>query len=166
MRSYADRDGPATRQEIINTLQREPGLTKSQLCRRLQLSWGTISHHVALLEESRLVLRKPLHGRRRLFLPSVSEATVVLHELARNPLVPPLLAHVRETPGIGIQALAKSMSVNRRIIRRHLDLLIKSGLMAQTRDYRPRFYLIEQGRANGIIEMAAGNDPKRPSNAL
>ncbi len=154
MRSYADRDGPATRQEIINTLQREPGLTKSQLCRRLQLSWGTVSHHVALLEKNHVIARKPLRGRRRLFLPNVPEATVVLHELARNPLVPCLLVRVRENPGIGIQALAVSLSVNRRIIRRHLDLLIESGLLAQTRDYRPAFYLIEQGRANGIIELA------------
>lgn len=154
MRSYADRDGPATRKEILNTLQREPGLTKSQLCRRLQLSWGTVSHHVSILEESRAILRKPLHGRRRLFLPNISEETVVRHELARNPLVPPLLSNVRENPGIGIQALAASLSVDRRVIRRHLDLLIASGLMAQTRHYRPRFYLVEQGRANGIIDLA------------
>lgn len=154
MRSYADRDGPATRQEIINTLQREPGLTKSQLCRRLQLSWGTISHHIAILEQDRALVRKRVLGSRRLFLPNVSEDTAVLHELARNPLVPPLLASVRENPGIGIQALAASLSVNRRVIRRHLNLLIESGLMAQTRHYRPRFYLVEQRRANGIIDLA------------
>lgn len=160
MRSYADRDGPATRQEILNTLQREPGLTKSQLCRRLQLSWGTISHHVSLLEANRLVARKPLHGRRRLFLPGTAEDAVAVHDLARSPLIPSLLTRVRENPGIGIQALATQLSVDRRLIRRNLDLLIESGLLAQTSHYRPKFYLIEQARANGIIALAS--QPEEP----
>lgn len=166
MRNYADRDGPATRQEILNTLQREPGLTKSQLCRLLQLSWGTISHHVALLEEDRLVVRKPLHGRRRLFLPTMAEDAVAFHSLARTPLIPRLLAQVRERPGIGIQALATHLSVDRRLIRRNLDLLIESGLLAQTGDYRPKFYLVEQTRANGIIALAMRSEERRPGSGM
>lgn len=154
MIDYADRDGPATRREIVNTLRHAPGLTKSQLCRRLQLSWGTISHHVAVLEDARAIVRRRVRGRRRLFLPEVASDAVALHDLALTPLVPPILARVRESPGIGVQALATAISVDRRVIRRHLDLLIESGLLAQTRDYRPRFYLVEQKQAEAILQMA------------
>lgn len=154
MRTYADRDGPATRHEILNTLRQEPGLTKSQLCRLLQLSWGTISHHVRLLEGSGQLVRRSVHGRRRLFVPTASEESVLRAHLARDPLMPQLLAHLRENPGVGIQAMATTLSMDRRIIRRHLDRLIASGYVAQTRDYRPRFFVIEQQRADGVIDLA------------
>jgi DNA-binding MarR family transcriptional regulator len=154
MRAYADRDGPATRREILNTLRQEPGLTKSQLCSFLQLSWGTISHHVRLLEATGEVVRRSVQGRRRLFTPSLSEESILRAHLARDPWVPRLLAHLRENPGSGIQAMAASLELDRRIVRRHLDRLIASGYVAQTRDYRPQFFVIEQQRANGVIELA------------
>lgn len=167
MIDYADRDGPATRREILNTLRHVPGLTKSQLCRRLKLSWGTISHHVAVLEQARAIVRRGVRGRRRLFLPDVASEAVGMHDLALTPLVPPILARVRESPGIGIQALATAFSVDRRVIRRHLDLLIDSGLLAQTRDYRPRFYLVEQKHAEAILQLARRPEhgPDRPDHA-
>lgn len=158
MRPYQDRNGPGTRLEIINTLRHEPGFTKSQLCRFLGLSWGTISHHVRLLEGEGAIVGRALHGRRRLFVAHTRPDDMVNTQLARNPIVPRLLDLLDGTPGVGIQALAGELSVDRRIVRRNLDVLIDAGLVQQTRDYHPRFFVAERQRALSIIAEGTPTD--------
>lgn len=154
MRRHEDRNGPATRREILTTLQHEPGLTKSQLCRRLQLSWGTVSHHVRLLEATGTLFRRSMLGRSRLFLATSASEDLALGQLARHPWMPRLLDQLAQQPGVGIQALARSLELDRRTVRRHLDVLIETGLVAQTQDYRPQFYVIEQTRARQIVSVS------------
>ena len=155
MRLPAQRNGPATRQEICNALAHEPGLTKAQLCRLLDLSWGTIAHHVRRLDLDGVLVRRTVRHRTRFFL--VRDASLDVHPLSFEPLVAPLLDAVVRNPGIAIRELSAAMSVDRRTIRRHLDLLIDSGLVAQTRDYRPRFFVVERERASRLI-----GDMQRP----
>lgn len=152
MKGYAERNGPRTRDEVVNALRREPGLTKTQLCRLLDLSWGTISHHVRLLEAGGIIERRTLRRRARFFLRGTPAETIATSPIAHDALAAPILQAVVENPGIGIRHLAATMSVDRRAIRRHLDLLIDSGLVAQTRTYRPQFFVVEQGRANDLLE--------------
>lgn len=160
MRGPFDRNGPATRREILTTLQHEPGLTKSQLCRALDLSWGTVSHHVRLLERTGALVRRRLFGRDRLFLPDVTGDDMALGQLARHAGVTRLLDLLAQRPGVGIQALALTLDVDRRMVRRHLDLLIENGLVAQTPDYRPRFFVIEQTRVQQILVRARAGGPR------
>lgn len=154
MRTHADRNGPRTRQEILNSLQAEPGLTKSQLCRLLDLSWSTISHHVRLLEAQQSIERRILWGRTRWFVQGTSRERIEMSPIARNHIATCLLFAVVQNPGIGIRALSTSLSIDRRAIRRHLDLLIDAGLVAQTTAYRPQFFVIERARATTLIEEA------------
>lgn len=154
MRQYKDRNGPATRLEMVNALRHEPGLTKSQLCRFLGLSWGTISHHVRRLEAEGFIVRRAMYGRRRLFVADTAPDHMVTSQLARNPVITRLLNRLDETPCIGVQALARGLAVDRRIVRRNLDLLIDVGLVQQTRDYHPRFFVSERQRALAIIAQA------------
>ena len=151
MRRLEDRNGPATRREILTTLRHQPGLTKSQVCRALDLSWGTVSHHVRVLLGSGALIRRTLLGRSRLFLGSSAGEDLAFDQLARHPWMPRLLDQLAQQPGVGIQALARGLDLDRRIVRRHLDVLIASGLVAQTQDYRPQFYVIEQTRVREIL---------------
>lgn len=159
MRQPSERNGPATRQEIVHTLRHEPGLTKSQLCRFLGLSWGTISHHMRRLEKEGFVVRKMIYGRRRLFVADTRPDEMVTSQLVRNPVISQLLDCLDENPGIGVQALARALSVDRRKIRRHLDRVIDVGLVQQTRDYHPRFFVSERQRALAIVARAKQCEP-------
>ena len=153
-----DRNGPATRQEILNAVRHHPGLTKSQLCRVLALSWGTISHHVKRLEEEGLLARIRVRHRLRCFLRPVGP--LAQNPLAYEPLLVPILQTVADTPGIGIRDLVTSVEASRHTIRRHLDLLIASGLVAQTRAYRPQFFVIEQSRARQLLQQLTPQDQR------
>jgi predicted transcriptional regulator len=159
MRGYAERNGPLTREEIVNALRNEPGLTKSQICRLLDLSWGTISHHARLLEAQGRIERRAIRHRTRFFAQGMQADRLTSNPAAHDPLAAPLLEAVVANPGIGIRDLAASLSVDRRAIRRHLDLLIESGLVAQTRAYRPQFFVIEQALANELIGKLRRRDP-------
>lgn len=152
MKGYAQRNGPLTRDEIVNALHREPGLTKTQLCQLLDLSWGTISHHVRLLEADGIVERRILRHRARLFTRGTPADKIAASPVVHDPLAAPILQAVVTNPGIGIRHLAARMSVDRRAIRRHLDLLIDSGLVAQTRAYRPQFFVVERARVHELLE--------------
>ncbi len=162
MRMPADRNGPATRHEIVNTLRHEPGITKSQLCRRLGLAWGTISHHVQLLETTGVVERQRINGRKRLFLAGLSREEQAWSQLVRSLVVPELVRRIEAQPGIGIHDLANALRLNRRLVRRNLDRLIESGLVGQTTDYRPRFFVVERQRALQLVLEAQSNGPLAP----
>lgn len=152
MKGYAERNGPLTRDEIVNALRLEPGLTKTQMCQLLDLSWGTISHHVRLLEAAGRIERRTLRRRTRWFAQGTPAARIATSPIIHDALAVPILQAIVDNPGIAIRHLAASMSVDRRAIRRHLDLLIDSGLVAQTRAYRPQFFVVEQGRVNELLD--------------
>ena len=161
MRLPTDRNGPATRQEVLTTLRHHPGLTKSQLCRSLDLAWGTITHHVRVLEASGLLEQHRIHGKRRLFLAGLSTEQRNWSVLVASGVVPELLRRIEAEPGIGIIELATALRLNRRFVRRNLDLLIESGLVAQTTDYRPRFFVVERQRALQLVQESFR--PRPPS---
>lgn len=163
MRPGRIRDGPATRQAILTVLGEDPGLTKSQLCRRIGLAWGTVSHHLRTLEAEAAVVRRHLLGRTRLFPAGLAEGAALQHVLASSPLLPALLASVHKDPGVGVQDLARALGVNRHGIRSGLGVLMESGLVARTHDYRPRFFVVEAGRAEGVIELAAAKAAGTPA---
>lgn len=159
-KTAAERNGPETRKEILNLLGHEPGLTKSQICKRLGLAWGTVSHHTRVLEREALLQRKRLLGFNRLYGREARGLEASLMPLLRESLVPHLLERVAGSPGIGIQALAKELNLGRKIVRRQLEALVETGLMERSEDYRPKFFLLEKGRQ--FVEGPEGQGPARP----
>jgi predicted transcriptional regulator len=141
-RRYEDRNGPATRQEIVNLLSRQPGLNKSQLCRALGLAWGTVAHHVRLLEAEKRIVRQDLGGRKHLFVPGTQPQELALMVLLRQEPANRILDLLQDHPGLGIQDLSRSMSLSRKIVRRFLFSLERMGLVQRAVAYRPTFYRV------------------------
>lgn len=146
-RLASQRNGPATRAEILNLLRHEPGLTKTQVCRRLGLGWGTVSHHIRVMERERQVVQRRFLGFNRIYWSQARSPELSLMPLLRDSLVPHLLERIQRSPGIGIQALSKELSLGRKVVRRQLLALVESGLLQRSEHYRPRFYLREEGAA-------------------
>lgn len=157
----AERNGPQTRKEILNLLRLEPGLTKTQVCRRLDLGWGTVSYHLRVLERDRQITQRRFLGFNRIYTPAARSPEAALMPLLRESIVPHLLERVHESPGIGIQALSRELSLGRKVVRRHLLALVQNGLVERSSHYRPKFYIREDGLdlVRQSIPWLHGSDP-------
>lgn len=164
MRTAAERNGPETRREILNLLRSEPGLTKSQVCRRLNLAWGTVSHHTRVLEREGLLVRRRVFGFNRYYTGETRGPELQLMPLLRESLVPYLLQRVEANPGIGIQALSRELGLGRKVVRRQLESMVEAGLLERSEDYRPKFFLLERGRmvAAGLEPLQANPEVRPP----
>lgn len=164
MRTAAERNGPETRREILNLLRSEPGLTKSQVCRRLNLAWGTVSHHTRVLERDGALARRRILGFNRYYTSDARGPELQLMPLLRESLVPYLLQRVEATPGIGIQKLSRELGLGRKVIRRQLESMVEAGLVERSSDYRPKFFVLERGRlvAAGLEPVQAKLEPDAP----
>jgi DNA-binding transcriptional ArsR family regulator len=163
-RSYQDRNGPRTREEILNLLRKEPGLTKTQLCRKLDLAWGTIYYHLRLLRDDRELVERSAWGRRRFYTMDTPSPEALLLPLLRDVTVPQILAAVSESPGIGIGDLSEHLALSRKVVRRHLAALVRSGILTRTPQFRAQYFLSEryqaQGGARSLGSPEAGLTPK------
>ena len=145
VRMYVDRNGPATRQEILNALEANPGLTKTQLCRQLGLAWGTISHHVRVLEQEGDLVKRRLHGWSRLYIPATPSAEMALMPLLREETVPRILSMLSAKPGLNIKDLTLELSESRKVLRRCLKMMVEAGALERRGNHRPKFYVAGPG---------------------
>jgi DNA-binding IclR family transcriptional regulator len=141
--------GPTTRHEILNTLRHEPGLTKSQLCRRLDLSWSSVWHHVHRLEEEGQVIRKNLYGWTGLYAASTPRLEMLLLPLLRDAAALSILGILREHPGSRIQDMARRSPLSRKQIRRRLGYLHAAGLVDRSDEFQAKFRVRDD-----VLEMA------------
>lgn len=164
-RRLADRNGPATRRAILGRLRDDPGLTKSQVCRSLGLAWGTVSHHVRILEREQALVRRTVLGFSRLYAAGSRGPEASLLPLLRETIVPRLLQRIGSNPGVGIQALSREMALGRKVVRRKLEAMVELGLLERSPDYRPKFFVLDKGRrlAEGPPDDAPGGEgPAEP----
>ena len=144
-RSYEERNGPATRQEILNTIRHRQGLTKSQLCREVNLAWSTLSHHLRVLEREGKLVRKRVFGWRRIYTVEAEGPELSLIPLLReSSIVPRIVAVVKGNPGMGIQAISRQLSIGRKTAKRHLDGLVAAQVLSRSDDYHPKFFVTGQ----------------------
>lgn len=148
VRLYSERDGPKTRAEILNAVATTPGLTKSQLCRKIGLAWSTISHHIRVLESDGRLMRREIHGWTRMYVSSTPTLEMELMPLLRDNFIPQLLQELERRPGIGIQTLSATFGISRKVIRRQLNALVSAGAVSKTATYRPKYFVAE--RVNGV----------------
>lgn len=133
------RDGPAVRREILNALRHEPGLTKSQLCRRLNLSWGGVWHHVRRLESEGELIQKNLYGWTGLFAASTPRLEMLLFPLLRDDASLSILAILRDTPWLRVQDVTKLSRLSRKQVRRRLGFLHAAGILDRSEEVQARF---------------------------
>jgi predicted transcriptional regulator len=144
VRQYKDRDGPRTREEILNIIRLSPGLTKTEIKQSVGLAWGTIYYHLRVLQSEKQLVAKRYLGRTRIYTSDATEE-IRLMPLMRLSLATDLVERVRQSPGIGIQALSAQLGISRKTIRRHLFQLVDSGMLQKSSHYRPRFYTKQRG---------------------
>jgi predicted transcriptional regulator len=159
VRAYQDRNGPRTRQEILTLLRAEPGLTKTQLCSRLDLAWGTIHYHLRLLREEQEIVERSAWGRRRFYTADTPTPEALLLPLLRDGTAPQIISAVHESPGIGIGGLSHRLAMSRKVVRRHLSALVGTGVLEKTPQFRARYFVSPRYHARGGAGEDAGLEP-------
>lgn len=129
------------RDALLQAIQTEPGLSVTDLRKRVDAGWGTTVYHLSVLERSRHVSSVALGRHRRFFAVGLIDASerskwaMLQHPRARN-----LYRIVQENPGIIQRELASRVALKRPVASWHLKRLEREGLVRRERDGRRVLY--------------------------
>lgn len=117
------------RARIVAMVQEHPGITFSELARRLDIAAGQLTHHARMLEKAGIVFSTADGQTRRFFhvAHGRSEAVAPLGERA--------VALVRERPRHASE-LARELGVSRQALHYHLKQLVADGRLVARPDGR------------------------------
>lgn len=150
-------NGDATRRRILDAVGREPGIHKSELCRRLELGWGTVSYHLDVLCRDERVRILEDGREARIFDGDLPENQMVWIASLREELGQSLVARLQELPGSRLKELATSLGASRKVVRRHLDRLHEGGLVTAQGEHHPR-YSLRRGVWRRLSELGLVQD--------
>lgn len=137
----APRAGAQTRREILALVAADPGIHKSDLCRTLALSWGSISHHVAVLQRAG-DLRVQALGRKSLLFPaSVGDDEWTALSALRDDRASAVVELLRARPRLRLAELREVLELDAKKLRRILLRLERAKVVRKLGSARPQFCL-------------------------
>lgn len=134
-----------TRGMILGYLMVHPGDTYSHLKRNLQLSNGTLSYHLVVLEREG-ILRAQTYGVHKRFFPigvRVPEDGGGLHEVQMR-----MLGAIREVPGLAVKDIAGALGITSQHALYHIRGLAARGLVRLERKGVRLRCFPDEGRAS------------------
>lgn len=129
------------RLRILSAIHDRPGTSISELCARLASQWGTVHHHLQVLEAERLI-RGIVEGRsHRYFLPGTPPDEAARIALLRRARILMVARAVALQPGVIQRDVTRIAGVSRKMFRTYVELLAQSGLLQEVRQSgRCRYY--------------------------
>jgi len=135
--------GEPVRKRILELVHGRQGMSKSEIARALEVSWGTVSYHLHILERDRLVYRCR-QERRDMFLPA--RPAQMPTPSAEEP-VERIRSLLRKESSINIYDLCARLNLERKVVRRHLRYMEAERLI---RIQRAQVQLLPTGKAEGL----------------
>ncbi len=128
-----------TRKQVLQAVHSRPGINKTELMKRSGLSWGTVGHHLRMLERDGLInlvrVGRTLHAAPVSFTRGIARAPVLTCPDARR-ILSILIA---EPFARGATDLGRVLGMTRKQVRRHLYELVAEGLAENDGAYHPRY---------------------------
>lgn len=125
------------REAIFQAIRAAPGISASDLAKKVGVSWGTTIYHLDVLEQNRMVtsLREGRH--RRYFenganLAASKQAVAIL----QNPVTAGVVETVKRAPGATQKELAGATGMSPQALHWHLARLVGAGLVRKERHGR------------------------------
>ncbi len=137
-------------------MEQQPGIHKSALCRSIELGWGTVSHHLRVLEQTKQIQMVTMAREVHVFPSGVPEQHMRWLATLRQGAGGAIVGALRGHPGAGLKELSEALGASRKVIRRHLTLLDEQGLVRQDGNHRPRYSLTS--RIDSVWSQLAGED--------
>lgn len=130
------------RDDILEAVQTEPGISASELGRRLSCGWGTLVYHLTVLERMQLLSSQREGRHKRFFVQGrINYSDKEAVGLLANPAARTILDAVRETPGIIQRDLGRRLGLTAGTIAWHVERLSAAGLVVKEQDGRVvRYY--------------------------
>lgn len=136
--AFVVEEPPRTSSLVLREVDVNPGIFKSELCRRLGLGWGTVSHHVQRLHASDALVIEIVAGKVCLFprdTPQEQRLRLVASMRSER-----FLSYLEAGP-ITVPALCEASGLTRRVVQRKMDELLRAGLVDRNGRYRPVYRL-------------------------
>jgi predicted transcriptional regulator len=130
------------RGQIYGYLVVHPGDNYTTIKRNLDLTNGTLTYHLDVLEREGYI-KSQLRGTRRFYYPK--EAKMPDNGTGFPAIKEDIIMRVEETPGITVSDLASLVGVSRQLTNYHLRALIREGyVQVERRGMRFRCFPVEQ----------------------
>lgn len=123
-----------TREAMLTRIRENPGITALALKEQCGVGWGTLYHHLHVLERTDRAM-SVLQGRRRVMFPKTDDADEERErEIAVRSILHGKTAHavyevVRLQPGVNIESIAARTGASLRAIYYHVKRLVDAGLV-------------------------------------
>jgi predicted ArsR family transcriptional regulator len=136
----SERDGNLRRRELLELIQRHPGINTSALAKALDISWNTCQYHLGKLRIGKKVKRVRSGKEIHFFLPEAKTSAALASGLRRR-----LLGLLVCTQHVGITEAARGLSHSTKVIRLHLQVLERNGLATHGDQYHKRYVATKAG---------------------
>lgn len=124
----------AVRELIFGAIRARPGISASDLAKLANVSWGTTTYHLEVLEQNRMVssLRKGRH--RRYFENGADLATSKdVVALLQNPVTASIAQQICNVPGATQKDLARATGMTPQALHWHIVRLCGAGIVRKER---------------------------------
>lgn len=140
------------RAAIYRLIQKEAGISTKDIAERLELAWGTVTHHLTKLEKRRFVVSKKYGKYRRYFANGEGgtehkDAVAVL----RLDRTGDIAALIRQQPGLTQKAVSQALGVSSSTILWHVKRLEDVRLIRKVREGKLVRYFPADGAAGATI---------------
>lgn len=133
------------RGQIYGYLVVHPGDNYTTIKKNLDLTNGTLTYHLDVLEREGFI-KSQLRGTRRFYYPK--EAKMPDNGTGFPAIKDDIITRVEETPGITVRDLAALIGVSRQLTNYHLRALIQEGyVQVERKGMKTRCYPVEKGSA-------------------
>lgn len=133
------------RKRILREILASPGIHKSDLCRRTSLAWGTIGYHLQVLRRQGKISTLRVGSRLYISPSTVHHNDAYAYAALRQDDAQQLLRRVNQGP-CGMLEAATHLNLSRKIVRRHANMLIDSGLLSRDQGPRGKLVMTLKGR--------------------
>jgi DNA-binding transcriptional ArsR family regulator len=129
------------RDQLLDTIKQDPGVSITDLSKKVDAGWGTIVYHLGVLEKNKMV-STVLDGRHRRVFPVglVDFSSQGQLALLKNERVRALYELIHDEPGAFQDQLAKRIGISAPATSWHLKRLEDAGLVGRVKDGRRVHY--------------------------
>ncbi len=146
------------RRTILDISANEPGLTMTAMRRRLGCAWGTLHHHMRMLEDAGMIHTAALGRRRRIFPGDMPEQELEKKSIMARGRMWDLARWVIARPGAVQMEITSELALTRKTLRTYVDNMVAAGLIDEVVEGRYRAYYPREELIDLALEQGRGAD--------
>lgn len=126
------------RQQIMDLIQQNPGINVSEISRRLDIAWGTATHHLQKLRHERLVNIR-IASNQKCYFPNGGTYTpreMDVMSATKNPTAKQIAEFLVRNGPTSHGDVSEALHLTPALVSFHMNKLVGSGLVARHRDGR------------------------------